>query len=125
MADTCDRCYRPKATYEAWCTVWWLGPPHAVCGIPATAPHIWHRMMDDDCAAARDRWLTAEVARLQAELAEARSVDARQDVFREGFWAGRAWASAFECGGIAPDAAESWAQSDARAAAEAALGVQP
>ena len=112
MADTCARCHRPPGTALGECFRAALerdGDPAADDAYTATGA---------DCA-------EATIARLQAELAEARSVDARQDVFREGFWAGRAWASAFECGGIAPDAAESWAQSDARAAAEAALGVQP
>ena len=115
MADTCDRCYRPKATYEAWCTVWWLGPPHAVCGIPATAPHIWHRMMDDDCAAARDRWLTAEVARLQAELADLRAdvtAFAENSLYRPEYGAGD-WREAGE---------QLCALVQNKAAAEAALG---
>jgi hypothetical protein len=57
--------------------------PQAVCG--ASMSDIDHER-DDDCDTARDRWLTAEVARLQAVVEAVRRECEPEPLAYDGRW---------------------------------------
>ena len=61
MTDTCERCHRRRSG-DHWVSL------SGECGAHLPQPASRRAVAAEDCAAARYRWLTAEVARLQATL---------------------------------------------------------
>ncbi len=63
---TCDRCHRPVATTLNEAQQMAAG----YCAVELLAGQPWGDVAADRCAAARDAWHVAEIARLTARVAE-------------------------------------------------------